>query len=117
MGVYIKLLGAALLAFGALSFSGVLEGGNVATPTVDTPAAMQEVVNINSSQAEAIRRVDEKLAEGDRIIAERRAANAARNASTAAWVDAPISNGRTSTYTGGDNSHIVGEVNGSMNNR
>ena len=112
MGIYVKLLGAALLAFGALSFSGVIDGGGVATPSVDPMA--KEVVNINSSQAEAIRKVDEKLAEGDRIIAERRAANATRNAATAAWVDAPTSPGRSSTYTGGDNSHIVGEVNRSM---
>lgn len=107
MGIYVKLLGAALLAFGALSFP-----GGVTTPSVDPMA--KEVVNINGSQAEAIRKVNQKLAEGDRIIAERRAANATRNAATAAWVDAPTSPGRSSTYTGGDNSHIVGEVNRSM---
>ena len=112
MGIYVKLLGAALLACGALSFSGGIDGGGVATPSVDPMA--KEVVNINGSQAEAIRKVDEKLAEGDRIIAERRAANATRNVATAAWVDAPTSPGRSSTYTGGDNSHIVGEVNRSM---
>lgn len=116
MGIYVKLIGAAVLALGALNFSGVLRGSEVSTPTVDT-SSMQEVVNINERQAEAIRRVDEKLAEGDRIIAERRSANAARNAATAAWVDAPTSQGRTSTYTGADNAHIVGEVNRSMNNR
>lgn len=107
MGIYVKLLGAALLAFGALSFP-----WGVTTPSVDPMA--KEVVNINGSQAEAIRKVNQKLAEGDRIIAERRAANATRNAATAAWVDAPTSPGRSSTYTGGDNSHIVGEVNRSM---
>ena len=112
MGIYVKLLGAALLAFGALSFPRGIDGGGVATPSVDPMA--KDVVNINGSQAEAIRKVDEKLAEGDRIIAERRAANATRNAATAAWVDAPTSPGRSSTYTGGDNSHIVGEVNRSM---
>lgn len=116
MGIYVKLVGAVLLALGALSFSGVLENGEVATPKVGN-MNQQEIVNINGSQAEAIRRVDEKLAEGDRIIAERRSANASRNAATAAWVDAPTSQGRSSTYTGGDNAHIVGEVNRSMNNR
>lgn len=117
MGVYLKLLGAALLAIGALSFSGVLDGGNIATPSISPETSGHEIVNINSSQAEAIKKVDEKLAEGDRIIAERRSANATRNAATAAWVDAPTSQGRTSTYTGADNAHIVGEVNRSMNNR
>lgn len=117
MGVYLKLLGAALLAIGALSFSGVLDGGNIATPSISTETSGHEIVNINGSQAEAIKKVDEKLAEGDRIIAERRSANATRNAATAAWVDAPTSQGRTSTYTGADNAHIVGEVNRSMNNR
>lgn len=113
MGIYVKLLGAALLALGALNFSGVLSGTEVSTPTIDS--SMPDVVNINGSQAEAIKKVDAKLAEGDRIISERRAANANRNAATAAWVDAPTSQGRSSTYTGGDNSHIVGEVNRSMN--
>lgn len=114
MGIYVKLIGAALLALAALNFSGVLSGSEISTPTVDTPS-MQEVVNINGNQAEAVRRVDEKLAEGDRIIEERRAANAARNAATAAWVNAPTAQGRSSTYTDGDNSYIVGEVNRSMN--
>ena len=102
-----RLVVAALLGVAALNLGGVFNGGEPSTPNVDSLPGKSEVININGSQQEAIRRVDEKLAEGDRVLSERRSANASRNAETDAWLNAPSRTHPTSTYTGRDNAHIV----------
>lgn len=103
-GVVWRLVVAALLGVAALNMGGVLDG------TTDVEKSLpnkEEIVNINGSQQEAIRKVDEKLAEGDRVLSERRSANGARNAQNDAWLNAPSPARHTPTYTGGDNAHIV----------
>ena len=103
-----RLAVAALLGVAALNMSGVLDGSEMSTPDVENSLPKkEEVININGSQQEAIRKVDEKLAEGDRVLSERRSANASRNAETDAWLNAPSRTHPTSTYTGRDNAHIV----------
>ena len=103
-----RLALAAVLGIAALNFGGILDGGDTVAPDVEKALpSKEEIININGSQQEAIRRVDEKLAEGDRILSERRSANATRNAETDARLSAPSRTHPSSTYTGRDNAHIV----------
>lgn len=102
-----RLILAVVLGVAALNMGGVLDGSEMATPDANSIPKKEEIVNINGSQQEAIRKVDEKLAEGDKVLSERRAANASRNAATDAWLSAPSRAHSSGTYTGGDNAHIV----------
>lgn len=103
-----RLVVAAALGVAALNLGGVFDGGNTVSPDVaNSLPKKEEIVNINGSQQEAIKRVDEKLAEGDRVLNERRSANAVRNAQNDAWLNAPSPARPTPTYTGRDNANIV----------
>lgn len=103
-----RLILAVVLGVAALNLGGVLDGTKTETPDVEKSLPNKEdIININGSQQEAIRKVDAKLAEGDRILSERRASNASRNAETDAWLNAPSRTHPSSTYTGRDNANIV----------